>query len=173
MSVRDLQAGRLGRVLHSLSAAGLGIGERNEASRSGRTSPPTGEQPTDPNHRDDPRASSILRRLNAPQRGWLLAAIGEVERPRAASGETPSRDALDDLLADMGCQIDRHGPAAEPRIQPLADALRAARPVAAAVLASPAEPDVARARAFLHLARAAARQPRRKRDTLTAALART
>jgi hypothetical protein len=55
----------------------------------------------------------------------------------------------------------------------LADALRASRPVAAAVLASPAEPDIVRARAFLHLARAAARLPQPQQDTLAVVLAMT
>jgi hypothetical protein len=71
----------------------------------------------------------------------------------------------------MGYRIDQHGPAADPRARLLTDALRATEPVAAAVLASPAEPDVARVRAFLHLARAAALLSPPQRDALAAALA--
>ena len=61
----------------------------------------------------------------------------------------------------MGARIAEHGCAAEPGVPLLADALRRARPVAAAVLASPTEPDIVRARAFLHLGRAAAFGPQR------------
>ena len=129
MSSNDLNASHLGRLLRSLSTAGLVIGERTEA--------------------------------------------GEVERLLVASIKRPPRDKLGEMLADIGCRIAQHGAAAEPRIRVLADALRASRPVAAAVLASPAEPDIVRARAFLHLARAAARLPQAQQDILAVVLAMT
>ncbi len=77
------------------------------------------------------------------------------------------------MLADIGRRIAQHRAAAEPRIHLLADAVRATSPIAAAVLASPTDPDIARARAFLHVARAAARLPQPQQDTLAAALAMT
>jgi hypothetical protein len=170
MSSRDPDVGRLGRLLQLLSIAGLIIRKPNEAGRSSRTARPTADRPIDPDRGDDPRAIAIPRQHNNPQRHPLLAAMGEVERPRIASSERPPRD-LSEMLADIGYQIAQHGTAAEPRIRTLADVLRATRPVAAAVVASPAEPDIVRARAFLHLARAAARQPQPQRNTLAAALA--
>lgn len=173
MSRLDLDARRLGRLLRSLSTAGMVIVEENEADRSVRTARPPGAGPADHDRRSDKHAVSILRRLNPPQRDRLLAAMAEVVDLLAAPTERPSRDDLSEELAEMGYRIAQHGPAADPRARLLADALRAAEPVAAAVLASPAEPDVARARAFLHLARAAAHQPQPQRDSLTAALART
>jgi hypothetical protein len=173
LAVAEAVASTLSRLLRLLSTAGLVNGERNEAGRSERAAPPTADGPTYPDHGYDQRAASILRRLNPQQRDRLLAAIGEIERLLAASSQTPPTDHLGKMLADIGCRIAQHGATAEPRIQLLADALRATRPVAAAVLASPTEPDIARARAYLHLARAAARLPQPQRDTLAAALAMT
>jgi hypothetical protein len=171
MSRLGLDAGQLGRLLRSRSTMGLGIGERNQADRSERKARPIAAGPADPDRRRDGSPASMLRRRSVPQRDRLLAAVPEVERPLVASGERPPRDDLGELLADIGYRIAQHGQAAEPRIQLLADALRATRPVAAALLPSPAEPDIV-SRAFLHLACAAPRQPRPQRDTLAAALAR-
>jgi hypothetical protein len=109
--------------------------------------------------------------LDALQRDRLVAAMGDVERLLATSSKRPPRDTLGEMLADIGYRIAQRGADTEPRIGVLADALRATRPIAAAVLASPAEPDIVRARAFLHLARAAARLSQPQRDILAAALA--
>jgi hypothetical protein len=173
MSRLGLDAGQLGHRLRSLSTMGLGIGERNRDDRSERQAQPIAAGPADPDRRRDGSPASMLRRRSVAQRDRLLTAVPAVERPLVASGERPPRDDLGELLADISYRIAQHGLAAEPRIQLLADALRATRPVAAALLASPAEPDIVRARAFLHLACAAARRPRRQRDTLAAALATT
>ena len=126
---------------------------------------------------NDLNASHLDRLLRSLSTAGLVIGerteAGEVERLLAASIKRPPRDNLGEMLADIGCRIAQHGAVAEPRIRVLADALRATRPIAAAVLASSAEPDIVRARAFLHLARAAARLPQPQQDFLAVVLTMT
>lgn len=141
MSALHVDAGELGRLLRSLDAAGYVGVEQEDADRRELTARST-----------DAGCTSIPRQLSTRPRDRLGAAVVELGPAVVAS----ARGDLSEVLAAMGSRIAEHGCAGEPGVLLLVGALHRSRPVAAAVLASSTEPEIVRARAFLHVARAAA-----------------
>jgi DNA-binding MarR family transcriptional regulator len=157
MTTHDLDTGHVSRLLRSLEAAGLVDVEQIEANGRVQTARQTDDGWAEFDQWFDEPAASILPRLSAHQPDSLAAVVGEPAPVLVAPRGRGTRDDLSEVLAEMGSRIAEHGCAAEPGVPLLAHALHRTTPVAAAVLASPTEPDVVRARAFLHVARAADR----------------
>lgn len=156
MSTLDLDAREVRRLLRSLEAAGLVDVEQNEADGRVQTARLADAEWAEFDQRFDEPATSVLWRFSALQGDRLGAVVAALRPGLVTSNGRTTRDDLSEMLAEMGGRIAEHGCAAEPGVPLLAGALNRIGPVAAAVLASPTEPEIVRARAFLHVARAAA-----------------